>query len=280
MTVDDVESGSPGRETPTVIAHRGFAGRYPENTVAAAVAAARDGADMVEVDVLPCADDTVVVFHDERLDAGDGSRGVTDAAGTVWETDCETVLAAEVLESGETVPTLADVAAALPPEVGLNVELKHPGVPDVSVLPAGSTADRTARRRRWVPFVRRVLEALDEFEGEVLLSSFDETALAAARELDPSVPVAVIFADDAAAGLEAADRLDADAVHPPVDAVVWTPDRGPATGAVDIVAVAHEAGYDVNVWTVETWYEAVRLREAGVDGVIADYPDLFESPGA
>ncbi|MFC7172752.1 glycerophosphodiester phosphodiesterase [Haloplanus litoreus] len=52
---------------PSVIAHRGFAGINPENTVAA-VRMAADRADSVEVDVVACADGTPVVFHDARLD--------------------------------------------------------------------------------------------------------------------------------------------------------------------------------------------------------------------
>lgn len=278
MTRDRPGERPPHRDPPDVIAHRGFAGRYPENTVASATAAARHGVAMVEVDVMPCADDEVVVFHDERLDAGDGSRGVTDATGVVWETDCETVLAAEVLESGETVPRLRDVAEALPPDVGLNVELKHPGVPEVSVMPTGSQADQTARRRRWEPFVERVLAALEGFEGELLFSSFAEAALTAVREHDREVPVAVLFTDDHEDALDVADRVDASALHPPVDAVLWTPDGGPASSDVDLLAVAHEAGLDVNVWTVRTWYEAARLRDVGVDGIVADYPDLLASP--
>jgi len=287
---------------PRLIAHRGFAGRYPENTVAAVEAAARDGAAMVEVDVLPCGDGDPVVFHDERLDAGGegaAARGITDATGVVWETPRETVRAAEVLDSGETVPTLAEVVRALdaaPTDVGLVLDLKHPGTPETSMLPGGTDADRAVRRRRWEPFVERVLDVVAGFGGDLLVSAFDAAALAAARELDPDASLAVLFADDPLVALSTAERLDADALHPPVDAVL--PEApGPATaagdraspaatdaadgpppvdGTPDVVALAREAGLDVNVWTVRTWIEAARLVRAGVDGVIADYPGLLD----
>lgn len=261
--------------SPRVHAHRGFAGRFPENTVAAARAAAHHGADFVEVDVAPCADGDVVVFHDTHLHATDESRGITDAHGTVSETARETVLGAEVLGSGETVPTLAALVDALSgTDTGLNVELKRPGVPDVSVLPVGSAADTDARRRRWEPFVEDVLAVLDGFEGDLLLSSFDPSALAAAARLAPAADRAVLFASDPVAALETARDVDAVAVHPPVDHVVWTPDRDRRTD-VDVVALANEADLSVNVWTVRTWYEAAACRRAGVDGIIADYPDLL-----
>ncbi len=51
-----------------VIAHRGWSGRYPENTLSAIRAALRLGVDMVEVDVHETKDGALVVFHDYRLD--------------------------------------------------------------------------------------------------------------------------------------------------------------------------------------------------------------------
>lgn len=44
----------------------------------------------------------------------------------------------------------------------------------------------------------------------------------------------------------------------------------------DPIEWAHDRGKAVNVWTVTTWYEAERLAEAGVDGLIADYPAMLD----
>ncbi|MFC6755589.1 MULTISPECIES: glycerophosphodiester phosphodiesterase [Haloarcula] len=115
---------------PTVFAHRGFAGKYPENTVGAVRGAVADGADAVEIDVQPTADGDVVVFHDRRLD-GDGESGaLTDGTGVVWERPTAAVTAARVLGTDERVPLLADVLAAVPETVTVNVELKNPGSDD------------------------------------------------------------------------------------------------------------------------------------------------------
>ena len=60
-----------------VIAHRGFSGIAPENTLAAVRAAIEVGADMVEIDVTLTADGQVVVIHDETVDrTSDGSGEV------------------------------------------------------------------------------------------------------------------------------------------------------------------------------------------------------------
>lgn len=274
----------------TIIAHRGFAGENPENTVAAVAAAAgapdarrdtgtSDGAapssrstDLVEIDVVPTGDGDVVVFHDDRL-AGraGGLLGLTDADGIVWETDTETVTNAEVLGSGETVPLLDDVLEVLPSDVGLNVELKNPGSAAIRPGEALSSDDLDDQTALWRPFVERVLSVLDDHDNDVLVSSFCEAAIAMCHELS-SYPVAPIFGESVDDGLDIAQRYDADAVHPSIEAIDGTPFASDA--GVDVVAAAHEDGRDVNVWTVTTWYEAAWLASIGVDGIIADYSGL------
>lgn len=265
---------------PLLIAHRGFAGENPENTVRAVEAAAGSGgADWVEIDVSPTADGDPVVCHDAALSGRGGplgtpaDRGLTDATGLVWETDTATVTAAEVLDSGETVPLLATLLDAVPERVGVNIELKFPDGGPVGDH-AGGTLDPdalAARRAAWRPFVERVLETAEARDGDLLVSSFHEGALAATREIS-NVPVAPLFSEAVSDGLKLARRYDAAAVHPPIDAVRGTPFFDASRfGDADVVAAAHDAGRAVNVWTVETWYEAARLESAGVDGVIADY---------
>ena len=60
-----------------VVAHRGYSGRYPENTMLAFQKAVEAGCDEIELDVQLTKDDVVVVLHDERIDR------TTDGAGYV-----------------------------------------------------------------------------------------------------------------------------------------------------------------------------------------------------
>ncbi|MFW5917332.1 MAG: glycerophosphodiester phosphodiesterase [Halorubrum sp.] len=283
-------NGPTDADDLTLFAHRGFAGENPENTVAAVEAAAgaadstvRRRTDRIEIDVVPTADGDVVVLHDVDLAAR------TDAAGIVWETDTETVTGAEVLDSGETVPLLADVLDAVPTDIGVNVELKNPGQWDLrpgEKLDGGALAERTAV---WRPFVERVLTVTDDTDHDLLFSSFCEGALAAVRALSTH-RVAPLLSGSIEDGLAMARAHDAAAVHPPIDMVRGTPffdasrfgddpphaDAGlPVPDDATLVSVAHAEGRDVNVWTVETWYQADRLAAVGVDGVIADYSALL-----
>lgn len=294
-----------------LIGHRGFAGVAPENTVGAMERSVRTGrsdgaagrpADMVEIDVVPCGGSPhegeafeVVVFHDDALAERDGGeRGLVtnvdelDAEDDdlVWETPCETVLSGEALDSGETIPTMRAVFEALPPAVGVNVELENPGSRDLRFAEDLAGSDLAVQKDIWRPFVEAVFDVASDFEHHVLASSFYEAALATTRETNPDVPVAFLFWDDIGTGLDITDTYDAEALHPPVNMIEGTPffgdvgfgfDNVPEGGFddIDLVATAHDAGREVNVWTVRSWYEAEQLLDAGVDGLVADFPDLL-----
>jgi glycerophosphoryl diester phosphodiesterase len=60
---------------PLIVAHRGFSGRYPENTLASVRAALELGVDLVEIDVQETRDGELIVFHDYRLNRICGVRG-------------------------------------------------------------------------------------------------------------------------------------------------------------------------------------------------------------
>ncbi|TSD09836.1 glycerophosphodiester phosphodiesterase [Haloglomus irregulare] len=260
---------------PTLVAHRGFAGSYPQNTeLAVRRAAAHPETAMVEVDVQPVADGTPVVFHDSRLDtAADGGPGLTDREGVVHETPLAEVVAAEVLDSGETVPTLAAVRDARPDDVRLNVELKNPGSFDIRPGVDLDADDRATQRELWHPFVARVLDVLDGTDA--LLSSFCEGALAAAGEAGDH-PTAALCAGTVDAAVAVARRHDCAAVHPSLDDLLGDDSRTDPPARPEardrVLEAAAAQGWTVNAWTVTRWHEVARLDRLGVDGVIADHP--------
>lgn len=248
---------------PRVIAHRGFAGGYPENTVAALSGAADRGADMVELDVQPTADGNVVVIHDSELD------GLTDGSGVVWEQSTATVTAAQVLGTEEQVPTLTAVFEALPAAVGVNIELKNPGTESVRPGQALAEADREQARERWQSFVESVIAVTERFDHDILFSSFCEGALAALAAHNRKTTLAALVAPTCAdAGMTVTHRYDVDAIHPPLEQC--TPDT-----SVDWAQVAADLDASLNVWTVTDWLEARAAVRGGADGIIADYPGLL-----
>ncbi|TKX73367.1 MULTISPECIES: glycerophosphodiester phosphodiesterase [Halorubrum] len=218
-----------------LIAHRGCAGQYPENTVAAFERAAPH-VDAVEIDVRRCASGELVVFHDAELDR------LTGSSGRVADADWDELRGLTVLDSGESIPRLEGALDAAPDTLLVNVELKEPGV-------AGDALD-AARRAA----------------NDVLFSSFHPDALATLRDRDPETDRALLVADGSAErAVDAATDLGCVALHPPIDLATEP----------GFVATAHESGLRVNAWTAANREDAERLIAAGVDGIISDRWDVL-----
>ncbi|MFU8866727.1 glycerophosphodiester phosphodiesterase [Natronococcus sp.] len=277
-TGDEAERDDGRKDRATVIAHRGFADTYPENTVAAfeqAVrgssndAADRRGADWIELDVFPTCDGEIAVFHDTEL--GD----LTDTDGVLYETPASEVFAAEVLESGQTVPSLTEAMEAIPPNVGVNIDIKE-GSPDVEF---GRVDDPEAEREEW-EWLETVVDVATDYDNELLLSTFWEGALATVRDIAPDVPAAYLLYDSIQEGLDVTDEYDTDGVNPPLEMIYGTPFFDDETyEEIDVVAEAHARDLPVNVWTINTWYEVEQLIEAGVDGLFLDYSEIVRWGG-
>lgn len=245
-----------------LIAHRGFAGAAPENTVSAARNAAKWGADAVECDVTTTADGTLVVFHDSHLDNNGESRGITDGTGRVAGSDRTTVLNTTVLDSGQTVPTLTSFVEVVPPEVDIVLDLKNPGLENAETGVI-SPERRSERRKAWHPFIDRLYDLLADWENDILFSSFYEPALAAVRRQDANTCIAPI-ARDYAIARRMAENLEAEVLHPSL------------VGLREAVDGSVSSNYQVNVWTGRTWKDAREARRLGADGIISDYPVMLE----
>jgi glycerophosphoryl diester phosphodiesterase len=149
------------------------------------------------------------------------------------------------------VPVL-DAALDACEGMGVNVEIKNsPGEPGYD--PHCRVVDLVVdllRARRSPP---------------ILVSSFDAPTLTHLRELDLRIDTALLTftLDDPAAVLAACVRAGHRALHP-FDATV------------DQVLVrgAHDAGLEVNVWTVDDPARIAQLAALGVDGICTNVPDV------
>ena len=164
---------------------------------------------------------------------------VTDATGPVGDHAAAALAELSVRDSGEGVPTLRAVVDALPDGVGLNAELKTP--------------------------VRAALDDLRALDRRrVLVSAFEASVLSDVAERSQFDRAYLVGPDEnPTAAVETAAELGCAAVHP-YHSLVDTP----------FVDRAHERDLAVNAWTVRERSTADRLRAAGVDGLIADHPDV------
>ncbi len=100
---------------PQLVAHRGHAARYPENTLPAIESALNAGACYVEVDIQLTADGVPVLFHDDEMQRITGqSQRITqlNAAQLSDYTACEASRFGDKF-SGTPIPTLAELLTLL-----------------------------------------------------------------------------------------------------------------------------------------------------------------------
>lgn len=167
MTVNELDDVPPVE----LIAHRGFAARYPENTIAGIAAAVETGARFIEFDIQLSADGVPVLMHDATL------QRTTGQPGSVMDITMDELRAyspSEPQRFGEQyahvrLASVADLMNQLAnwPDVTVFAEIKKESI------------ERFGSRYT----VARVLEALQPCVQQCVVISFVAEAIAQAREL-------------------------------------------------------------------------------------------------
>lgn len=149
----------------TVVGHRGWPSRYPDNTLSGFMAAATV-ADMVELDVRRSGDGKLVLSHDPIM----GGHLVSE---TPWSTLCLLDL------GGFHHPALLDEAMAALPGTPVQMEVKN--------LPIDPGFE---------PDHRLALEAAARARPGDLVTSFNPETVAAVRRVFPDVPTGLVITTD------------------------------------------------------------------------------------
>ncbi len=176
-----------------LVAHRGHAACFPENTLPAFADALAVGGRVLETDVQLTGDGVPVLFHDRDL------RRLCQVSGAIHEHTLAQVQALRVRSPtggpGAPIPTLADFVdwLHLRPEVEVYVELKR-----ISLDRFGMDAVLDA-----------VLPLLEPLADRGVIISYATAALAAVRRRAP-FPIGAVFDDWADHRLPAVQALDAE----------------------------------------------------------------------
>lgn len=241
---------------PLVIAHRGGAGLFPENTLYAFERASELGVDVVELDIHGTSDGELVVIHDATV------QRTTDGAGRVSEMTLEQLKKLDAAyrwspdngktfplrQNGIKVPTLQEVFKALP-KMRFNVEPKQPAPSLVKPLCKIIHENKMIERVVVGSFRQAII---DEFRRECP----DVATSASTTEVSK-------FLGMYKTGLTKAYRPEMQALQVP-DFIGITD---------EFVKAARERNLQVHVWTVNETNDMERLLKTGVDGIMTDYPD-------
>ncbi|HEY6627850.1 MAG TPA: glycerophosphodiester phosphodiesterase [Acidimicrobiia bacterium] len=224
--------------TPLIIGHRGWPSRFPDNTLAGALAAA-SVADAIEVDVRRCADGKLVLSHNP-----DQEGRLVSTHG--WDVLCELDL------GGGHHPALLDEVIASLPETPLMLEVKN--------LP---------HQPGFEPDHRVGLETASRARADDWVTSFHWPTVDAVHREFPGVATGLIV--DGPEDLERAVEHCLDVGH-----IAVVPNWKLLSTEAGRLLVT-ESGLQVHVWTVNDTGVAAELAAMGVTGIISDDPGTIAS---
>lgn len=295
-------------------AHRGGVGLHVESSPYSFGEALRIGVTTLELDTQVTKDGQVVVTHDRKVNSqvcrdteavtpNDPMYPYTDhyikdlTLEQIKTLDCGSQrkddFPNQQLHPGSTMMTLSEVFDLVREsgndQVRFNIETK---------VEAGAPEETAPREE----FVRRVYEEIvaGGMKDRVEVQSFDWGALRLMSKLDSSIPLVALTNGDfleegqpgkspwlggldvddfGGDGVAAAASLPGVKAYSPVDTTPQTCDISrsdcePYT-TPEMVARAHELGLKVVPWSVDHVATMEYLIDAGVDGIITNYPDVL-----
>jgi glycerophosphoryl diester phosphodiesterase len=233
-----------------VIAHRGFSGAAPENTIAAFKKAIDLGVDMIELDVHLSKDGQIVVIHDDTLNRTTNGKGKVTSytLNELKRLDAGSWLSSQF--SGERIPTLKEALELARGQMLLNIELKKG---DMGPYTMTDLADRSLQEVEKAGML-----------NQVIFASFDPSAIDRIRGKNPKIPVALIYNQSWTFPQEVTGGR-------PVSILSCS---GKVLTQTNI-SNAHQRGMKVMAWTLNTEEHMQRFLNMGVDGILTDYPDFL-----
>ncbi|NQX69102.1 glycerophosphodiester phosphodiesterase [Paenibacillus alba] len=232
--IGDVQLGD---KKATIMAHRGYTSKGPENTIEAIQGAIAAHADYAEIDILETKDGELAVIHDTNL------KRLTGRNAEVYDLTMDELRKLEVKQGNLTgrISSLAEVMNAARGHIKLNIEVKTHGKEHDLVN----------------TFVRIMRE--NNFQTHCVVQSLDYEIVQKIKAAEPELEVGyIIFA-----GVPDIKRIQADFVVMEEYMVNES-----------VVASANRQHKPLYVWTVNESDSMERFFSMGVDGIITDYPEL------
>lgn len=228
-----------------IIGHRGFANKYPENSLIGFEKAAELGVDGIELDVHLTGDGEVVVHHDETIDR------MTDGAGLIQDMTLCQLRTYRLRKrprgklSDERIPTLHEVLALLEnyPKILLNIEIKTHHI-------------------LYDQIEQKVLDKVASFQTkrEIVYSSFHLPTLIRTKQLQPDANVAFITQRALPHLSDYLTTFQLNGIHPRKN-IYFANEK------------MFQQNWDVRPWTVNNRREIIRLLKTDIAAIITKYPD-------
>lgn len=234
------------------VAHRGFSGTYPENTLLAFTKALAHKPRMLELDVQLSHDGEIVVCHDPQLTRltgrADFIRDLPYAALQTYEVG--SWKSPEYF--GQVIPSLKAVFELIPPETLINIEIKHEATSFFNWETEKAVLALIRSQRR---------------EQQVILSAFNPMVVNRIRKLAPEISTAYLITQTLNPVLIfLLAKLQARYLH--VDIRYLSP---------RVMMALKRKGLKILSYTLNTQADFQTAAELGLTGVFTDYPDRLQA---
>lgn len=222
-----------------VFGHRGFGGKYTENSLQAFKQAVSLGVDGVELDVWVCKTGELVVFHDRTLER------LTKGQGNVFDKTFSELRALK-LPNNEQIPTLSEVLAQIKYACVVNIELKGPN----TAIPVAQVIKDFINNHGWQ-------------NKDFMVSSFNHPELIKFHKLMPQIHFGPIT-DGLMMG-QAKFAQDMGANYLVINFEY---------ASQGLVHDAHKRKLKIYAYTVNDPVDIASMQKLKLDGIISDYPNL------
>ncbi|MDO9084637.1 MAG: glycerophosphodiester phosphodiesterase family protein [Anaerolineaceae bacterium] len=232
------------------IAHRGFSGKYPENTLLAFQKALDLGVDAIELDVQLSKDGEIMIFHDEDLLRTTGKQGMLKDLrfDELRELDTSNEYHGEF--GYHRIPTLAEYLELTENKAVLTfLELKNSMIP-------------------YPGLEVKVADCLQQFrrqEGTILFSA-NHLSVKYFGTLAPAVQLLFPFDNWI---------YEYGAYCHKHNISVCMPNFRSLT--VEVVAEIKNYGISIYPWTIDEPKDFQSLQQLGVDGILTNHPDRLKT---
>ncbi|MCV4232244.1 glycerophosphodiester phosphodiesterase [Virgibacillus sp. LDC1] len=229
-------------------AHRGSSAICPENTMAAFAKGLEQGATGIETDVQMTKDGKLVLIHDESVARTTGAEGLVKdyTYEELAKLDAGSWFGAAF--QGERIPLLEELLELTKSHGTIvNIELKNGSI-------------------QYPELEKRVIETVRHYKmsEQIVISSFNHYSLVECKHIDPEIRTGLLYGEGLYKPWEYAKLAKADALHAYHRAVLpeW-------------VTEAKQHGVVYHPWTVNDEEQMKALIDAGVAGIITDYPNVL-----
>ncbi|MBQ8029818.1 MAG: glycerophosphodiester phosphodiesterase [Clostridia bacterium] len=229
-----------------IFAHRGFSGKYPENTMLAFEKAVELGVDGIELDVHLTKDDVLVIIHDEDI------KRTCDGEGLVKD------FTYEELKKFDASATFRGVYGVCPiPTLEEYFEL----VKDTPII---TNIELKTGIFEYPTIEKKTIDMIKKYglEDKIILSSFNHFTIKRCEEIAPEIKRGFLSGDWLIDFGKYTAAQNVQCCHP---LYLFLSEA--------TIKEIHDQGLEINTWTVNEYEDIKRLSSLGVDSLIGNFPD-------